>query len=43
MDKLGLAAALGVKVLMQHTLVGINGLLEKDLEPLPVRLDRTVS
>ena len=36
MDKLGLSAALGIQVLMQHTLVGINGLLEKDLEPLPV-------
>jgi len=36
MDKLGLSAALGIQVLMQHTLVGVNGLLGKDLEPLPV-------
>ena len=36
MDKLGLAAAMKVQVMMHQTLTGINGLLEHDLTPLPV-------
>ncbi len=38
MDKLGLAAALRVKVMMKQTLIGLNGLLQYDLTPLPVSL-----
>ena len=42
MDKLGLAAALKVQVMMHHTLTGINGLLEHDLTPLPVSEDNAL-